>query len=336
MGFIFIGAGFIGLLLSSVLLMINQNFNKFLLITIILLSIILSGLGFTMEVINQNNIQTSADANNKTTAADKKEAIEKSNQAFQDAVEFVNNKNYAEALNKYTEVIEEDKDHFNIAQEKIKELQDRLFSDYFEQAQKAYNNQNYIEAISKIDLALNIKQDAEARELKNKCESAQKMQKEQREAEMMQNITKKYDDVENITWYSANGDHKSIDNFAFQAYIGQKDKYVLLRLFTGFHLEDWLFTRTIKVKTDSKAFDIPFDSLRDVQEKIAIGGIYEWVDIPASPELIDDLKSITHSKEVKIRFSGKEYYKDFILSDTQKKRLQYILDYYDYLKKSTQ
>jgi len=149
-------------------------------------------------------------------------------------------------------------------------------------------------------------------------------------------IISEYDKIEKITWYHTIGSNGSeFKKFGFYLYMGRREDVPWLIFRTGFCADDWLFFDTIKLLIDDKeAYEIPFDKYKDKKEDTGYGGdIYENVDIAIDgvPELLKHLKQIPDAKTVTVRFSGK-YYHDYTLSENQKKKIGYMLDYFNGLK----
>lgn len=197
------------------------------------------------------------------------------------------------------------------AQEKLRQA-----SDLFEQG-------NIDDALSVANEAKAIKGLPEIDELIKKC-------KDKKLESLSDKVEKKFDDMEGITWINNNGQKQEITDFTCYAYIGEKEEYKpILRFVIGFNRTDWIFTENIKFKSGEKIFDIKV-GLGERNEDVGFGtGIYEWIDILGNKELIKNFRSVIGGEETKIRFSGKTYSQDYIMSEVQKERLKTILDYYD-------
>lgn len=135
------------------------------------------------------------------------------------------------------------------------------------------------------------------------------------------NLVKRTDEIKGVTWVS----HKSVpvlDNY-MSLYFGVKDGSAAgypLRMKFNYYADSWLFVQSVTIKADEQVFDlgkIEFD--RDN----AAGSIWEWSDSP-----VDDmamLNKILSAKKVIIRYDGRQYYHDFVLSESQKTAMKETL-----------
>jgi hypothetical protein len=135
------------------------------------------------------------------------------------------------------------------------------------------------------------------------------------------NLVKRTDEIKGVTWVS----HKAVpvlDNY-MSLYFGVKDGSAAaypLRMKFNYYADSWLFVQSVTIKADEQVFDlgkINFD--RDN----AAGSIWEWSDSP-----VDDmamLNKILSAKKVIIRYDGRQYYHDFVLSESQKTAMKETL-----------
>jgi hypothetical protein len=144
-------------------------------------------------------------------------------------------------------------------------------------------------------------------------------------------MTKKYDAVNEVTWYS---DKSSIDvntKSYFQIYIGKKDSH---KSWLGFSInyftkKDWLFIQRIEIDVDGKIYDIEEDIPGEFNSKEESGGKREWIDRVVKQLEIPMIKSIASGKKVKITFFGKENVDSRTLSKMEKKAMQNVLKAFD-------
>lgn len=230
-----------------------------------------------------------------------------------------------------------------IDEEQESKLADEEFEKNISLAEEAYTNQNLDSAIKFVNEALNIKNDEIAIELKNKYIEEQNKEKEEnnrikqeQKDNLLENIAKKYDDMNNIYWYTPKGNLeynvKDGEVFFFYVYMGEKGNKLWLRMTTGFEDSEWTFAKSIIVKADDYRFDIPFDVLKDRKGDVIYRGIREWIDILIDENMVKNLKKVIDSKESKIRFTGEIYYNEYTINSTQKKQLKDIIDYYELVK----
>lgn len=138
-------------------------------------------------------------------------------------------------------------------------------------------------------------------------------------------LTSKYDDFEDITWYSHKSEPKFSNTKACYLYIGSKNNSFWGRLVVRYSGEDWIFVKRIIVKCDEIKLNL---NTTEVKRDNSSGDVWEWIDIPFGNNEEDIILCIINSKETKIRFEGDKYSKDYILSNKEKNAL---IDMYKFL-----
>lgn len=161
-------------------------------------------------------------------------------------------------------------------------------------------------------------------------------EKERKEKEQLANATKKmskkYDDVNEITWYRDKSSPAYVNYNGFYAYIGQLNgSKPWLRLAIQYAADDWLFIESYIIKVDGKTFTISENSYGEIKTDNGSGGIWEWLDRQVGSSEYEIIKAVAHGKDVKIRFSGKDYHKDKTITEQQKTALINVLDAYEAL-----
>lgn len=164
------------------------------------------------------------------------------------------------------------------------------------------------------------------------AEEKAKLEKEKAERERLANVTKKlrtkYDDVNEITWYYDKSTPYYANNNSFHIYMGkEKNGSPWLRFRIQYAADDWLFIENYTIKTDSTSYTID-TSYGEVETDNGYGGIWEWYDVPMTNLLYGIVKDVIKSKSVKLRHSGKQYYKDRTITEKEKQGLQNVLDAY--------
>lgn len=139
-------------------------------------------------------------------------------------------------------------------------------------------------------------------------------------------ITSKYDDFEGITWYSHKNQPKYSNTNACYLYAGSKNKQYWGRLVVRFSGEDWIFVKRIIVKCDEIKLNL---NTTDVKRDNSSGDVWEWIDISYDRNEQDIVLCIINSKEIKIRFEGDQYSKDYTLTSKEKNAL---IDMYKFIK----
>lgn len=138
-------------------------------------------------------------------------------------------------------------------------------------------------------------------------------------------FTTKYDDIEGVTWIYHKNKPYYANNKAFYIYLGLSDKgNVWQRLVIRYHGDDWLFIEKITIKTDNNTYTIDASN----SERDHNADVWEWIDI--APTSVEDIivSNIIESKSTKVRFSGKQYSQDWVLTSKEVKGLKEIKEYY--------
>lgn len=166
------------------------------------------------------------------------------------------------------------------------------------------------------------------------AEEEAKVEKEKIEKEKLANATKKMrvnvDDMNDITWYYDKTSPQYTNYNGFYAYIGKKEgSNPWLRLVIQYAADDWLFIEKYIIKVDGQTYNITEDSYGEIKTDNGSGGIWEWLDRKVGFSEYQIIKAVANGKEVKIRFNGKDYYKDKSITEQQKTALRNVLDAYE-------
>lgn len=186
------------------------------------------------------------------------------------------------------------------------------------------------EAKHLLDLADNAIEEQKLAEEKAKAE------REKEEKERLANATKKMrvkvDDMNDITWYYDKTSPQYTNYNGFYAYIGKKEgSKPWLRLVIQYAADDWLFIEKYIIKVDGQTYNITEDSYGEIKTDNGSGGIWEWLDRKVGFSEYQIIKAVANGKDVKIRFNGKDYYKDKSITEQQKSALRNVLDAYEAL-----
>lgn len=136
------------------------------------------------------------------------------------------------------------------------------------------------------------------------------------------------DRVERTNFYR----HKSFPAYtnsrsAVFPYIGSNPYRSWLRIQIQYTSDDWLFVESLVFSIDGEKTYKTFKHW-DWQRDNGGGDIWEWVDLSCDQEYLVLLEKIAASKEAILRFSGKQYRHDLIISAKDKKAIQETLDLY--------
>jgi hypothetical protein len=103
-------------------------------------------------------------------------------------------------------------------------------------------------------------------------------------------------------------------------------------LISNYFSTDWLFHTSITVLVDSKKFySEEVETFKDANKtEVGYGCLWENVTY-LSDDIIKAIASST-DKKIKVRFNGKQYYKDIELSDRDKKAFKQCWEFHNFLK----
>lgn len=131
------------------------------------------------------------------------------------------------------------------------------------------------------------------------------------------------DEVNDITWYFADGTPDTIEDFTFFAFLGRADEHYRLRLETGIKSEDWVSFVKIDIDVDGEVYPILFNHYRD-KTTDSVGGNYEWIDVTVDHNLKDLLNRIAASEESVIYYIGNASEAHYSITDDQKTIAAYL------------
>lgn len=154
----------------------------------------------------------------------------------------------------------------------------------------------------------------------------------QRLANATSKMRKKTDDMNGITWYHDKTSPRYTNRNGFFAYIGKKENSnPWLRLAIQYSADDWLFIEKYVIKVDDKTYTISEKKYGEIETDNGSGGIWEWLDRKVGKSEMEIIKAVAEGKSVKIRYVGKQYYKDRTITSTQKRALRNVLNTYESL-----
>ena len=134
-----------------------------------------------------------------------------------------------------------------------------------------------------------------------------------------------FDEFKEITWLYSKTRPAYANTKAFYTYIGiNKQGHAWCRLVIRYHGEDWLFVKSIIIKTDNNTYTLAADNVQRDHNT----DVWEWIDINVGEGEDIILYDIIHSKQTKIRFVGYQYHYDWTLPAKTIKGLKEIYDYY--------
>lgn len=190
--------------------------------------------------------------------------------------------------------------------------------------------------------AIKLKQDeakriaeAKKREAERKRAEAKRLadakvrQEKERLARALRNMRTKYDEVEGMTWYYDKNSPKFINSRSdISLYMGKKaGSEPWLRFIVSYAADDWLFIERFVIKADGQSFTLepPQYGEGALERDNGYGGIWEWLDVNAEGQHIEIAKAVANSRKAIIRYDGKQYYKDRVVTATEKQAIRNIL-----------
>jgi len=109
--------------------------------------------------------------------------------------------------------------------------------------------------------------------------------------------------------YFAQNSNGSVDNFRF---VGQ------------YAADEWLFIKKLTFNIDGENYEYFPDNIDSDHETT----IWEWYDDQITPTTLNIIEKISKAKNVKVRFTGSQYYDDKIMSQSNIKSIKNTFEYY--------
>lgn len=241
--------------------------------------------------------------------------------------------NYEKAYTYLKQAIQNQKDKnqniVDIATNKQNEIKDKLKEQVISKAQNEITNNNY-EKAEEILLPYKDTDIQEITDLYNSIQNEMKQQKESKKAELLKNLDSKYDDMYNTTYISPKGISEISRKIHIAPYLSVQGNLKTFYIDMGFHEDNWIFFKEITVNVDG---DLTTFSVRynDIQRDTIWGdGIYEYIPLSQSKyaNIFKLTEKIINGNEIKIRFSGDQYYTDYVITDKEKQGLKDIYELY--------
>lgn len=146
----------------------------------------------------------------------------------------------------------------------------------------------------------------------------------------LKNLRIKKNEFTKFTWYQDKSSPVYVNRNGFVLYFGIRDDGFVtdLKLQIQYYAEDWLFIQSYDFIVDTTNFALyTFDRVdRDNGDG---GMIWEWYDTSVGEDVMKIIKAISKSKKVKIRFNGRQYYKDKTLTRTEINAVNNVLNIYE-------
>lgn len=191
----------------------------------------------------------------------------------------------------------------------VKEIYDKIIKDEKEKAEKE-----------------RLLAEKKAREAKLKAEK-----EKQEKLKALKKLKKSYDDVSDITWYkNPYFTHYNNRNLT-SIYIGSNGSSTWLRLKMSYQGDDWIFFERAYLSYDGNTKEILFNEYDDKETENSGGGVWEWIDVSVSSDVLSFLRDFSNSKNAKMRLSGK-YTRTRNLTWNERQGIRDVLNGYDAIK----
>lgn len=167
-------------------------------------------------------------------------------------------------------------------------------------------------------------------EAKKKEEIKKQKEMKKKFANATRNMSKNYDDINEITWYRDKTSPRYTNYNGFFGYFGKPDTgSPYLRLRIQYAADDWLFIEKYIIKVDGVNYEIQEEKYGEIESDNGGGKIWEWLDRGVSKNELEIMKAVSNGKKVKIRFVGRQYHSDKTITSAQKKALRNVINAFE-------
>ena len=237
------------------------------------------------------------------------------------------------------ELRKESERKFNVIIEKFEEQKYQKVLDEIKVFEEKYPNFIKKDELQKIKEQSIIKLQEENEKLERlKEEEAKRLEKEKIKEEkkmevkkeifsILDNLSQKYDEFQNITWVT----NKRVENniSVYGGFQGKTyTKPMFYRLVVSYSGKDWIFFEKMIVITDSGRYVIDFPKLEQKTD-VGYGYVFETYDVFLDNENKEIVRAMVNSDNVKIRLEGRENVYDFTLTKNDKAGLKKMIDLMD-------
>ncbi|WP_321282135.1 hypothetical protein [Marinifilum fragile] len=181
---------------------------------------------------------------------------------------------------------------------------------YIEMEKRHTNSKHFVE-VKDLYTKILRKEEQEREELRKKKEQVQAEEKrkieleKQKKLKALKKLKKSFDDVSGNTWYyNPYFTHYNNKNLT-SLYIGKSDSYSWLRLKMSYQGSNWIFFERVYLSYDGNTKEVIFDKYDDKETENSGGGVWEWIDVSVSKDLLKFLRDFSQSPNAKMRLSGK-------------------------------
>lgn len=139
---------------------------------------------------------------------------------------------------------------------------------------------------------------------------------------LLAKMTKKVDEFKGVSFYSSKKFKKGYSN-EIELYLVQTGKAYCMRAIFQYTASDWLLVDKVELICDGKKRSV---SLNDVKRDNDGGDVYEYEDFLVDGNMKSILELIIYSKDVKMRYVGKDYIHDRVIKDAEKTKMKEVFE----------
>ena len=157
-----------------------------------------------------------------------------------------------------------------------------------------------------------------------------KKAKKEKKAKLLKKLDSKHDDMYNATYISPKGIDKISRKIHLAPYLSVEGSLKTLYIDLGFQEDDWVFFNAIIFNIDGELTTVEVKK-SDVQKDTIWGdGIYEYIPLSQSKyaNIFKLVEKIVNGNKVKVRFTGDQYYTDYVITKNEKQGLKDIYELY--------
>jgi len=228
-------------------------------------------------------------------------------------------------LSIFTKATDEEKEVMKKTEQKVNLLQE--IEDYIERGNLLFA-QNILDTLDVSDSIRSVyleKIEFEKERIKEVREAVEKAKKR------LSGLRSKKDEFNNVTWYRDRSSTTYTNRSDIFLYFGIENgaKLLPLRFRIQYYGDDWLFMQGVTFLIDGETFDYnPGSWERDNDAKI-----WEWNDSAINPNSMKIIEKLINSKSAKIRFKGRKYYDDKVITSRQIDAVKNVFEIYQSLEK---
>lgn len=148
-----------------------------------------------------------------------------------------------------------------------------------------------------------------------------------KEAQAYSNLKKSYDDIEQYHWYENSYFTHYINETNISLYIGLKQgsSNPFMRLKLSCKTDKVMGIEHIVLYYDGNTMDLPIDYFKERNFDNDGRVCWEWVDIIIKQNYISFIEKMAKGNDVRIRFKGSRFDKDYKVTQLEKQALEQVI-----------